>query len=288
MRSLVWSATALLIVHSIALAQQPPARPAAPPALQPQAQRGQPQQAPPAAVPPLNQSDPKLDALLVQWEQTMRRIQAIDASVIRTETDGVTGTKEEFEGRARLLRPDRADLYLVKKGKPDVFERFVVTGVSLYEFKPKEKIVRVHALPQRGPGQAAFDDNFLGLLFGMSAQEAKRRYDMKLVKSDQYYHYLIVKPLLPGDKAEFTEARLVLWVQSMLPREISFVQPNGSPIKWDIARIDPNARLGPTDFQKPKLDGWQVINVPPPAAPLMTPLPNNGPAPTKVRPSGGN
>src|SRR5437868_1250785 len=78
--------------------------------------------------------------------------------------------------------------------------------------RPREKVIRIHTLPQRAPGQPAVDDNFMGLLFGMSAQEAQRRYELTVMKQDQWYYYLSVKPRLAADRAEFTEARLALWV----------------------------------------------------------------------------
>lgn len=278
MRAPGWSLTIVLFAASALVAQQPPA--------------GRPAQAPPAAAtPPLNvpANDPQLAALLQQWEQRMKAIQSIQADVVRTETDAVVKTQDVFEGTAKFLRPDRADLYLRKKDNPNAYERFLLTGNFLYEFVPKQRVVRVHTLPQRAPGQPAVDDNFLGLLFGMSAQEAQRRYQLELVPkpNDKWYYYLRVKPRLAADKAEFTEARLVLFQQTMLPRQIEFEQPNGNPIKWDIPRIDVNARLGPADFAPPRLDrDWQKVMVPPPAG--AGPVAPAGPPPTKVRQSGGN
>jgi TIGR03009 family protein len=274
MRAPGWSLTILLFAVPNLLAQQPP-RLVDPPT---------------GAAPPLNvpAGDPKLDALLAQWEQRMKGIQAIDATVTRTETDAVVKTQEVFEGSAKFLRPDRADLYLKKVSNPQVYERFLLTGPFLYEFRPQQKLVRVHTLPQRAPGQPAVDDNFMSLLFGMSAQEAKRRYDLTLVPNDkdQFYHYLLVKPRMAADKAEFTDARLVLWKQTMLPRQIEFVQPSGNPIKWDIPKIDAAAKLGPKDFQKPQLPrDWQTIAVPAPGT--ANTAPPAGPPPTKIR-SGGS
>src|SRR4051794_31863084 len=168
MRALSWSSTILFVTAPTLLAQQPP-RQVDPP---------RPVTAPALNVPP---ADPKLDTLLAEWDERMKAIKAIDATVTRTEIDAVTKTTEVFEGSAKFLRPDRADLYLKKKSNPQVFERFLLTGPFLYEFRPQQKAVRIHQLPQRAPGQPAVDDNFLGLLFGMSSQEAKRRYELQLV-----------------------------------------------------------------------------------------------------------
>jgi TIGR03009 family protein len=263
-----WSLTTLLLIA--------PALPA-----QPQ----QPPQTPPLNVP----ANDKLQTLLRDWEARMKSIQSIEATVIRTETDDVTKAKEVFEGTAKFLRPDRADLYMRKQGNPEAYERFLLTGPFVYEFLPKQKVIRAHQLPQRAPGQPAVDDNFMGLLFGMSAQEAQRRYDLTLTGQDGNYYYLNVLPRLPADKAEFTKARLALYAagspRAYLPREIQFVQPNGNSIAWDIPKIDANAPLRATDFVKPQVPrDWKLVTVPPPAAAVAPP----GPPPTKVRPSGGN
>ena len=152
MRSPGWSLPIVLLTASAAVAQQP----------QP--------------APPLNPgaSDP-LPGLLQQWEQRMKGINSIQATIVRTQTDSVTNDKRVFEGTAKLLRPDRADLHLKMKDNPQIYERFLLTGTYLYEFVPKQQLIRVHTIPQRAPGQPALDDNFLGLMFGMSAQETRRR-----------------------------------------------------------------------------------------------------------------
>ena len=106
----------------------------------------------------------------------------------------------------------------------------------------------------------AVDDNFMGLLFGMTAQQALARYDLQLVPKpeDKFYCYLVVTPRLAADKAEFIKARLVLWQKSFLPRQIEFVDSKGDQIIWDVLRIDPNAQFHATDFQKPQLPaGWK-------------------------------
>jgi TIGR03009 family protein len=270
MRALGWSLTTLLFAAPALMAQQAAAAPQA------------------ALAPPLNvpANDPLL-SLLQQWELQMKNIKAIEATVTRTETDKVIDTKTVFEGTAKLLRPDRADLYLKKQGNPQIYERFLLTGNFLYEFVPKQSELRVHQLPQKAPGQPVIDDNFLGLLFGMSAQQAQRRYDLQLVPKpgDTNYYYIVVTPKLAADKAEFIKARLVLWQKSFLPRQIEFVDRTGSPILWDILKIDPNARLGPADFQKPQLPaGWHMKVEPPPAPPL--PGAPGAPPPTTVRPNG--
>ena len=232
------------------------------------------QQAPAAGGPPPAAS--RLDVLLAQWERAMTGIQSIEAQCTRTSIDKTFNVVEVYEGVARYMKPNLAMLHMVKKGKPEIFEKYVCTGTFLYEYAPAEKVIRVHELPPPKPGQVA-DDNFLSFLFGMKAEEAKRRYDLKLVKGppeDQWYYYVEILPRFPADKADFSKARLVLNAQTFLPRELWFEQPNKNEVKWDIPRITPGAVVNRTDFTSPAPPpGWKLERVPK----------NNAPPPRAIR-----
>jgi TIGR03009 family protein len=265
-----WTVTTLLLFAPALAAQQPvaPARPAA---------------APVALDPAKN----RLDALLLQWEARMKGVQGLVAECVRTETDAVTNTQEVFQGTAKFLRPNRAALEMVKKSNPAIFERYICTGTYLYEYRPQNKLVRIHQLPAPPPGgQQQVEDNFLAFLFGMKAEEAKRRYTIRLMGEDQNYCYLEIKPNYAADKADFSKARLALFNTTFLPREVSFQQPNGTIVKWDVPRIDTSAPLSAGDFNAvPVGKDWKQEVVRPADVPGAAPgaLP-----PSKVRPSSGN
>jgi len=240
-------------------------------------------QQPPAATPPLDPSRNRLDALLLKWQDTMQKIDTLAAKCERSTLDKAFNNVDIFVGSARYMRPDMADLHMAKKNKPEVYERFLCTGTFLYEFAPATKEVRVHQLPPRKAGQIA-DDNFLSFLFGMKAEEAKRRYDLQLEKEDQYWIYLRIFPRYQADKADFKEAQLVLAAPTFLPRRLWFQQPNGNEVTWEITEIDPKARLNRNDFVMQNLQqGWKLVQ-----APQVNPGPaqGNGPPPRVVRPQG--
>jgi TIGR03009 family protein len=224
-----------------------------------------PAQQPPAqqpAAPALDPAHNRLDALLMQWEKEMAAVQTLYCNCTRTTVDKVFQVSEVFEGAAQYMKPNLAMLEMRKKDKPDAFEKYICTGTFLYQYAPKNKEIHVYELPPPKPGQVA-DDNILSFLFGMKAEEAKRRYDLQLVKEDQYYIYLKITPRLANDKQDFQEARLVLNQNSFLPRELWFVQPNGNEIKWDIPKIQNGVRLNRTDFTAPATPpGWTMVKVP--------------------------
>jgi TIGR03009 family protein len=256
MRSLWTSFSVLLLAATMAEAQQQP-----------------------AAAP----ADPRLDAVLGNWEKAMLNVQTLSAEVKRTKLDKTFQTTEVFEGAAHYMRgaagqQSRASLELFKKNQPQTFEKYLCTGNFLYEWAPASKVIRRHELPTPKPGQLA-DDNFLSFLFGMKAEDAKSRYQIAYVPApanDKWYQYLRIQAKLSSDKADFTEARLVLLASNYLPRQLWFLQPNGDEVTWDFPRVNSPSNLQPAHFGTPQLPaGWQFVTVP-----------SQNPAPRVLRNSG--
>jgi TIGR03009 family protein len=238
-----WFTLASLLVVSAASGQSPPSP-----------------QMPPAAFDPVNN---RLDQLLLRWEREMTAVQSLDVRLTRVTNDKVFGAREIMDGSAKYKRPNLALLYLSNRNNPQVYEKFLCTGNFVYQFDPQAKTVHVKELPKPKAGQMA-DDNLLSFMFGMKAEEAKRRYDLQIEKEDQYYVYLRVLPRFPIDKADFSWARLVLNRQTFLPRQLYFMQANGNDITWDIPQIVNGARLNPADFTPPSLPaGWTMKKAPP-------------------------
>jgi hypothetical protein len=97
----------------------------------------------------------------------------------------------------------------------------------------------------------------------MKAEEAKRRYDIKLVKEDQWYFYLEIVPRMDADKVDFQLARMVLNNKTFLPRELWFMQPNGNEVKWDIPDLRSGVPLSKNEFALPSVPrDWNVVRVP--------------------------
>ncbi len=211
----------------------------------------------------------KLDEVLLQWEKSMTGIQSLLVIINRVAVDKVFQATEVFEGKAKFMKstqpgqPSRASLELTKKNRPDIYEKYICTGTFVYEFAPQDKVIRIHELPAPKPGQLA-DDNFLSFLFGMKAVEAKRRYKLTYVPplpNDKFYSYVKVEPLSLADKSDFTEARLTLWNNTFLPRQLWFRQPNGNEVTWDFPKVVNNADIRATDFAQPALPAadWRYV-----------------------------
>jgi TIGR03009 family protein len=224
-------------------------------------------------------ADKKIDDYLLRWEQEMQKIQGLEATLERTEKDKTFQIEKKFVGSARYMKdgtgPNARNLALLEMrepGKQELYEKFICTGTFLYQFSPTTKEIRALRLPPPKPGQVT-DDNFLTFLFGMKAEQAKQRYDLKLTKEDQYYIYVDVVPRTPQDQADFKRAQLVLNKDSFLPRQLWFEQPNGSAIVWGIPHLDTKARVNIKDFDAPSVpQGWKMVTVerPPEASPQPT------------------
>ena len=228
---------------------------------------GQTPPAPPVATP--SPADQKLDQYLQRWEQEMQKIQTLYAQLIRIEKDTTFNTTQKYVGAARYMKSgtgpstlNLATLEMSRENQREIAEKFVCTGTFLYQFSPAKREIHAIELPRREGGQVA-DDNFLTLLFGVKAAEARRRYDLKLSKEDQYYIYVDVKARNEQDKADFQRARIVLNKDTFLPRQLWFEQPNGSEVTWDIPAIQNGVRLNRADFDAPTPPrDWKLIQEP--------------------------
>jgi TIGR03009 family protein len=265
MRALYLTFSALLLGAAAVHAQLPPATPQSP-------------------------ADPRLDQVLANWERSMTELTSFQATCVRTRLDKSFNSREEYEGKALFLKaaaanqPSRALLELANKKKKEIFEKYVCTGTFLYEYQPAEKLIRVHDMPQTKSGGIG-DDNFLQFLFGMKAAEAKERYHMIYVPApatDKWYHYLRILAKQPQDKADFSEARLVLMADTFLPRQLWYQQPNGNEITWDFPKVERNVNIPLSLFDAPRQlpPDWQMRrvearNLPPANVPPTVVRPQN-------------
>ncbi len=250
-------------------------------------------QAPPVPkAPPAAPAVPnKLDGYLLRWEQEMRKVTTFHAQLTRLDKDKAWATTSKLTGYAQYLKagtgPTTLNLFLLelkKEGKAEVAEKIVSSGTFVYQFWPAQKEVRAYEIPRPMAGQPG-EDNFMAVLIGMKAAEARRRYVLTLHKEDKFYVYVDIVPRFPGDRAEFQRARLVLNKDTFLPRQFWFEAPNGNEVTWDIPAVRTDVRVERRNFDKPTPPpGWKLV-VMPRMAPGASAPPPARPAPTVVRPA---
>jgi TIGR03009 family protein len=221
-------------------------------------------------VPPAGERQDLVTAVLQRWEKELSAVQGLSAQCVRTDVNKTFRLTEVYIGTAKYMKlevggrvQNLASLEMTKKDNPQVYQKFIYTGELLYQFVPQEKEIRVHQPPPPKPGQVA-DDNFLSFLFGMKAEEARRRFEMTLQNpNDQFYYYISIKPRFPEDRDDFQQARLVLLKETFLPRQLWFEEPNGNHVTWDIVKTQNGAQLDRREFTAPDTPvGWKVVRVP--------------------------
>lgn len=223
----------------------------------------------------------QLDYHLREWETKMRGVTALNATITRIDKDAVFKNSIKYSGYALYMKAGkpgavplnlaRLQLWKDDPGKPsnptarkesDVSEKIISTGTYLYQWVPGRKEIWQHEVPKPKAG-VPMEDNFLGLVFGMKAEQAKKRYDLRLYKVDAHYVYVDIAPKYPDDKAEFSAARLVLHRSSYLPRQLWFRHPNKNEILWDIPSSHINRPIDRRWFDSPRAEpGWKIVPAP--------------------------
>jgi TIGR03009 family protein len=239
---------------------RPPATPDVPPRVA----------SPAPAVPEPPPPEPvhsRAEDILAHLEKALAKVESLQVTCTRTRYDPTLATTEVFEGTfkfARGTRPGqgpRASLEMRKKGSPDVYEKHVLNGTTLYEFAPKQREVRVHQLPQvlsDPPGK-----QLLRLLFGMEALEARKHFELTLTPAppnDRWYIYVKIRPRDQSGRGHFTRARLVLMRGTYLPRQLWIEESNGKEDTWDFPRVIDGAAIPEAEFAAPALPtGWRLV-----------------------------
>ena len=285
MRALGLTLTALLLLAPLAAAQMPPngGSPIIPiPGNKPD-QPVKPVGGQPGALAPvLNPQQNPLDRHLLNWENRMKNVESILAKLERTEQPIDGSPNRVLKGEARYLKPNYAALQMIRQDNPNLYEMYIFSGQTFYEYRPQNKEIWYRKL---GVGELQGQNNFLDFLFGMTAVDAKRQYDLQLTKETEDYIYLSIQPRFDSDKQKFKQAQLVLLTKSMLPRRLWFEQVNGYRVTWDVTSMDLATKLQPKDFVAPMPQGWTPKEMPLPKT-EPAPKPADFPPPRVVRPAG--
>jgi TIGR03009 family protein len=219
------------------------------------------------ATPPAANDNKALDEHLNKWEAAMKKVETLGASLTRVDTDPVYEHVQKLTGVAYYMRagngPTAQNLALLQmtvEGQKEPKEKFICTGTYIYQFLPDQKEIRYYQLPKPQPGQVAEDNNLLSLLFGMKAEDAKRRYELKLTREDPNFIYVDIIPRSPADKADFQRAQLILNRSTYLPRRLWFEHANRSTVLWDITGLQAPMALDRRTFDQPQAPpGWKLV-----------------------------
>jgi TIGR03009 family protein len=208
-----------------------------------------------------------LDEHLTKWEAATKKVETLGAQLTRIDKDPVFEHVQQLAGVAYYMKagngPTAQNLALIEmkvEGQKDPKEKFICTGTYIYQFLPEQKEIRYYQLPKPQQGQAAEENNLLSLLFGMKAEDVKRRYDLKVSKEDTYYIYVDIAPRSAADRSDFQRAQLVLSKSNYLPRRLWFEHANRSTTQWDIVKLQVPADIPRRTFDAPQPPpGWKLV-----------------------------
>jgi TIGR03009 family protein len=178
------------------------------------------------------------------------------------------------------LKPNMARMRLEgkpapgQKADPNDYVAYICTGQEVYEYDGNAKVVTVYKLNNGGVG----DNLILEFMSGaLKARDVVQRFDLKLLKQDQNYAYLEIKPRLPRDQAEFESMILVLFQPNLpqaghlayLPRTV-VMRKRDQEETWDFPQPTVGAQGITKDHFKfvpvPKELGWKTQQAQQPSA----------------------
>jgi TIGR03009 family protein len=225
-----------------------------------------------------------MEQLLWDWERQSEKLKTLQVSIYRIDKTPAWNEEIHYEGLAIFQRPNLANLSFKRlktqrdaktknlvplpdpnnpKKRLATPEETIICGeneVWQYLYPVKEIFVHPLAREQR---QRALDEGPLPFLFNMKAAEAKARYEMKLLKEDQKYYYVVVYPKLPADKEAFRVAQIMLDKKYLLPVRIKLDAPDKQSSKdFLFEKVVPNAEVDPIWFRGRPVKGWKVVRNP--------------------------
>ena len=252
-----------------------------------QAGRGQPKVAPKSI---------EINDLLKLWEGQSSKLKSLDVWIYRIDMTPDWGEELHYEGRAIFKSPQLAYLDFKKikttrdakgnlvpladpkdpkKRSATPYETIICGANDVWQYLYTVKQIFVYPLAKE-QRQRALDEGPLPFLFNMKAQEAKARYNMKVISQTAKYYSILVEPKLKEDMEAFKKAQIVLDTKYLLPARIVLISPDNKSSKdFRVEHIVPNAAVKDGLFLGRPVKDWKLIRNPNAQGPMRG---NVGPA----------
>jgi TIGR03009 family protein len=215
----------------------------------------------------------EMNQLLDAWEAQSKKVTSLDVAFDRIDKLGAAWGDVYYQGRAMLKSPDLACLEFTKckvddNGKPlqprqlesEPNERIVCTGKEVLQYQWDEKVVYVFPL-EKEVRQKALQQGPLPFLFNMRADDAKKRYGMRVLKQDDKEYLISIVPREDIDKQSFSKAFLWLNKKTFLPNKLWLYPIGGKELQeFRFTGILANKPMDNSFFMPNlKMAGWKVI-----------------------------
>ncbi len=222
----------------------------------------------------------KMNRLLELWEKKSTELSSLDVKILRIDQNPAWDELEYYEGRALFKSPNLAfiDFNKIKqdeKKKPQrdpqnpknwlsvPFERIVCTGNEVWQYKSDTQQIFIFPLG-KDQKQKAIEQGPLPFLFNMRADDARRRYEMRLISEDENGYGISITPKLDEDRESFSIAYVNLDRSYLLPVRILMRSPDGKSQKeFRLGPISPNKKVNVKNFEgKPLGSPWKIVRNP--------------------------
>ena len=231
----------------------------------------------------------EMEQILKDWEKKTAIIKRMSATVETHEKGTTFGVKKLGRGTVKFQYPDQASYQISgikitkellareKKRdnmtlKPADAQRFVCTGKKLYQIDDVKKKYQIIPIPPNMQGERILDGP-LPFLFGMKAEEAKRRFDFSKLKSRPNQIWLKAIPRRQEDLQNYKEARIVLDKKNFYPLFVQTTDTTGtSTTSYYFKNFKVNEGFFWKAIKPDKIKGYKLIITE-----------NGGPAPGRVK-----
>lgn len=192
----------------------------------------------------LEQISPELQQILEEWEIESAKIQRLAGKIHRYSYSKTFLTEQRALGKFLYEAPDKGVYELIpakvtpgedgskKYGKQfklahDTGELWYCTGESLIKIDRTAKSYELIPIPESSRGKGIIETP-LPFLFGMKADQARRRYLMTLLpETNAKQVWLKVVPRWQADAANYREAKLILDRTTYLPQAVQLLDATG-------------------------------------------------------------
>ena len=226
---------------------------------------------------------PRMEEILLAWSNASKGINKLEGKHHRYVYDKVFEVEKRAVGLFYYESPDKGRIDIsprkipkqavsrrlnkIRKPytlQPDKPIRWISNGKQIMQIDDSQKVVNVYPIPPESRGQNIMNGP-LPFLFGMPPEQAKRRYELKLLKETETTVWLHVKPRLRIDAANWKEARVILNKSNRyLPTAVQLIDPSGNrETVYTFSNLKVNKRRGffpqlGNPF-KPKLFRYRVV-----------------------------
>jgi TIGR03009 family protein len=242
-----------------------------------------PRRARPRGKPMTVELDPELEEILREWEATSSRFAKLIGNCRQVKVNHTFGVETHSEGIFGYEAPDKGfyhmhpkkiskseastrktaegELYTVESGTE---ENWVCTGKEIIKIDSKRGEYEIAPIPEDMRGKNIIEGP-LPFLFGMKADQARRRYYLQLLKANDDFIVLKVIPRWTIDSANYREAQVKIKRSTFVPSAVMLTDTSGEAVTYHLfTNVEVNPRKNFFDILKedpfkPSLKGLKRV-----------------------------